>query len=386
MGIRDWFNKKDNEPKGKKIEGVWKFSQGSTHLTISDFTDTGVSYGDLIDGVTPMKLYTFKMHKHNMNTFGEAGVLGKKFEEVAFEAPAAWDIEACIKNGMLETLLNQTDATNKSYNDNGSQIEVLGRFDSNSNFTYSNPGIQEYIDNTYVPELNEQNNKQRIADAKRKQKEEDPGFTIKALGKILDFFDGIKEKRMAKKEIKLLAAAEERIENKPPRLSREEQGLSSNEIRQAGINSFRIGNPQDKNVIAVDIIGHPQMMEDGSYLYTAKKQLTRTFNHYTELTSIPNCQFSLPVPPEHFQDFLMACENPNNEFAKSKADALMLLLNQNPLPGRGLYIGGLFVGNDRNLHYSEYQHMQDSIDRLNGNDKSHQQQYPQPEQTYGYEK
>lgn len=386
MGIRDWFKKKDNEPQSQKIEGAWSFSQGNTHLTISDFTDTGVSYGDLVDGATPMKLYTFKMYKNDLNTVGEAGMLGKQYEIVAFEAPAEWDIKAAINNGMLSMLLNQTNAINRSFNDNGRQIDVLGRFDSNSNLTNSDPGIQEYIDNTYVPELNAQIEQQRSADERKRQKENDPGFLVNALGKVFDFFDRIKESRNERKEMKLLATAEERLANQPPKLSREERGLSSNEIRTSGRNTFRIGNSQNENVMAVDIIGEPQMMGDGSYLYTAKKQFTRTFEHYAELTSVPNCQFSLPVPPEHFQDFLLACENPNNEFAKSNADALMFLLNQKPLEGRGLYMGGLFVGNDRNLHYSEYQHMQDSIDRLNGNDKSHQQQHSQPEQTYGYEK
>ncbi len=385
MGIKDWFKKKNNEPQSKKIEGAWKFSKANTHLTISDFTDTGVSYGDLIDGTTPMKLYTFKMQKRDQRTFGEAGPLGKQYEIVAFEAPAAWDIETAINNGILTTILNETNAIDKSYN-NGRQIDVLGRFDLNNNFSNSNPGIQEYVDNTYVPELNERIENQRRADEQKKQKENNPGFLVNALGKVIDFFDGIKERRNERKEMKLLAAAEERLANQPPRLSREELGLSSNEIRPSGRDTFRIGSSQDENVIAVDIIGKPQMMEDGSYLYTAKKQFTRTFSHYAELTSVPNCQFSLPVPPEHFQDFLIDCENPNNEFAKSNADALMFLLNQKPLEGRGLYMGGLFVGNDRNLHYSEYQHMQDSIDRLNGNDKLHQQQYQQPEQTYGYEK
>lgn len=382
MGIRDWFKKKEDGPQSKKIEGAWTFSEGNTHLTISDFTDTGVSYGDLVDGSTPMKLYTFKMYKNNLDT----RTLGKMYEEVAFEAPAIWDIEACIENGMLETLVNKTDAITTSYNDNGRQIEVLGRFDSNSNFTNSDPGIQDYIDETYVPELNKRIDRQISADAKRKQKEEDPGLFIKALGKMLDFFDGIKERRAERNEMKLLAAAEERLANQPPPLSREEKGLSSNEIRLAGKDAFRIGNSLDRNVMAVDIIGQPQMMEDGSYLYTAKKQLTRTFNHYAELTNVPNCQFSLPVPPEQFHDFLMGCENPNNQFAKGYADALMFLLNQDPLPERGLYIGGLFVGNDSNLYYNKFQHMQDSIDRLNGKDKSPQQQYQQSEQTYGYEK
>ena len=82
----------------------------------------------------------------------------------------------------------------------------------------------------------------------------------------------------------------------------------------------------------------------------------------------------------------MGCENPQNPYAKANAEALMYLLNQNTLDGRGLYMGGLYVGNDRNLYYSEYQHMQDCIDRLNGNDKSQQQTYQQPEQTYEYEK
>lgn len=384
MGIRDWFKKKDNEPQSNKIEGAWKFSQGNTDLTINDFTDTGVLYGDLVDGTTPMKLYTFKMYKHDMNSFGEAGLLGKQYEMVAFEAPADWNIEDAINNGMLSTLLTQTDAINRSFNDNGRQIDVLGRFDLNSNFSYSEPGIQDYIDTTYTPFINEQAEQQRIADEQKRQKENKQGIFVKALGGILDFFDGIKEKR---NERKLLAAAsQEQPVNQEPRLSREEQGLSSNEIRTMGRDGFRIGNSRDGNVMAVDIIGQPQMMEDGSYLYTAKKQLTRTFNHYAELTNVPNCQFSLPVPPEQFHDFLMGCENPNNQFAKEYADALMFLLNQNPLPERGLYIGGLFVGNDSNLYYNEFQHMQDSIDRLNGNDKSRQQQYQQPEQTYGYEK
>ena len=385
MGIRDWFKKKEEGPQSKKIEGAWKFSQGNTRLTIQDFTDTGVSYGDLVDGATPMKLYTFSMYKNNSNSLGEAGLLGKQFEEVAFEAPAAWDIQDCINNGMLANLLTQTDAINRNYN-NGRQIDVLGRFDSNNNFTYSNSGIQEYIDNTYVPYLNERNEMQRIEDSKRKQKEEDPGFTIKALGKILDFFDGIKERRNAKKEMKLLAAAEEKVANKPPPLSRGELGLSFNEIRQAGLNGFRIGNSHDRNVMAVDIIGQPQMMEDGSYLYTAKRQTIGTFSSHSDLSQIPNCQFSLPIAPEQLNDFLMGCENPQNPYAKINAEALMNLLSKGPLEERGLYVGGLYVGNDRNLYYSEYQHMQDCIDRLNGNNKSQQQRYQQPEQTYEYEK
>lgn len=378
MGIRDWFKKKDDEPQSRKVKGAWTFTQGNTNLTISDFTDTGVSYRDRIDGVIPMKLYTFKMYKDKSDTIS----LGKMYEEVAFEAPAEWDIEAAINNGMLLTLLSQTNAINRSFNDNGRQIDVLGRFDSNSNFTYSVPGIQEYVDNTYVPELNQRIENLRRAERQKMEKENNPGFLINALGKVMDFFDGIKERRNARKETKLLAAAQKQLAHQPPRLSREEKGLSSNEIRPSGRDGFRIGNSRDENVMAVDIIGEPQMLEDGSYLYTAKRQLTRTFEHYAELTSVPNCQFSFPVPPEQFQDFLMACENPKNEFAKSNADALMYLLNQNPLPGRGLYIGGLFVGNDGNLHYDECHHMQDSINRLNRSDKLPQQQYPQSEQTY----
>lgn len=369
MGIRDWGNKKDNQIQSNKIEGDWSFRKGNTHLTIRDFTDTGVSYGDLVDGTTPMKLYTFKMYKHDISTSGEAGRLGKEYEMVAFEAPASWDITAAINAGMLSTILTKTSAINMSYN-NGRQIDVLGRFDPNSNFTPSNPGIQEYVDETYVPMLNSQLEHQKIVDEQRRQKENKPGFFVRAIDKLLDLFDTIKERRAAKNEMKLLAAAQEQLENQPPRLSREEQGLSSNEIRLECVNGFRIGNSQDKNVIAVDIIGEPKMMGNGIYLYTAKKQLTRTFDSASELTCIPNCQFSLPVPPEHFQDFLMGCENPNNEFAKANAEALMLLLNQNPLQERGLYIGGLFVGDDRNLHYSEYQHMQDSINHLNGKETS----------------
>lgn len=379
MGIRDWFKKKDDELQSKKIEGAWNFKQGNTHLSVSDFTDTGVSYGDLIDGATPMKLYTFKMYKNNLDT----RTLGKMYEEVAFEAPATWDIETCINDGMLATLLNQTDAINRSYNDNGRQIDVLGRFDSNSNFTYSDPGIQEYVDNTYVPELNTRIENQRRAEKLKIEKENDPGLLVKALGKVLDFFDGIKERRAVRKETKLLAAAEERLANQPPIQSREEKGLSSNEIRQSGRDGFRIGNSQDRNVIAVDIIGEPQMLQDGSYLYTAKRQTVGTFESASNLTGVPNCQFSLPVPPEHFKEFLMACENPENPYAKSNADALMLLLDRDTLEGRGLYMGGLFVGNDRNLHYSEYQHMQDAIDRLNGNDRSQIKQPQRMTDEYG---
>lgn len=373
MGIRDWFKKKEDEPQNKKIEGAWKFNQGSTHLTISDFTDTGVSYGDLVDGTTPMKLYTFKMYKQDLNAFGEAGILGRQFEEVAFEAPALWDIESCINNGMLATLLNQTNAINNTYN-KGKQIEVLGRFDSNSNFTYSDPGIQDYIDETYVPMLNKQIEQQRIADEQKSRKENQPGLFIKALGKVLDFFDGIKERRAERNEMKLLAAAEERLANQPPPLSREEQGLSSDEIRLFGRSAFRIGNTNDGNVLAIDIVGEPQMLDDGSYLYTANKQLVGSFHKASVLNSVPNCQFSLPIPPEQLNDFLMGCENPENPYAKSNAEALMYLLNQKPLEGRGLYMGGLFVGNDRNLYFSEYQHIQESIDRLNGNDKTQQPQ------------
>ena len=248
---------------------------------------------------------------------------------------------------------------------------------SNSEVTMR--GQQEYIDKTYVPALNERIEKQRITDEKNRKKENDPGFLIKAIGKVLDFFDGIK----AKKEMKLLQAAQESQPHIDVKPSRTELGLSSHEIRHAGREGFYIGNSNDKNVMAINIFGEAQMLQDGSYLYTAKKQLIRTFNSASDLTCIPNCQFSLPVPPENFAEFLNGCENPANPYARSNADALMLLLNQDPLPGRGLYIGGLALGKDGNLQYIQGQNLQNSINYINGiNDQRNLQFNQQPTNEY----
>lgn len=389
MGIRDWFKKKDNETQSKEIEGAWKFTQGNTHLTIRDFTDTGVSYGDLVDGATPMKLYTFKMYKQDSNAFGEAGLLGKEYETVAFEAPASWDISDAINNGMLTTLLNQTNAINRSYNE-GRQIDVLGRFDSNSNFTYSNPGIQDYIDNTYVPELNERAEQQRIANEKRRQKEEDPGLIVKALGKTLDFFGGIKEKIGAIRQKRLPAGQEEyAIQNETENLNYSnttENDLTANRIEIAGDKAFRIGNTRNGLITAISIIGDPQILTDGSYLYTANKQLVNSFQTALELNCLPNCQFSLPIPPDQINNFLMGCRSPENPYSRANVDALMNLLSKDPLEGRGLYRGGLFFGSDRNLYYDKFEHLRESINMLNGNDNPYKQHYQQPQQTYEYDK
>lgn len=362
MGIRDLF-KKDNQVKSNVIEGNWNFKTLDKSVTIRDFTDTGVEYADVYDGATPMKLYTFTMWKNNLESLGMAGKLGKMYETVAFEAPASWDIREAINNGLLGELLNKTNAIHMSYNDR-SQIDLLGRFDLNSNFTYSSPNIQEYIDTTYTPFLNEQAEQQRIVAEKNRIKENEPGFFEKAIGKVLDFFDGIKERRNERREMKLLAAApEQRV---APKVSRSELGLSSNEIRQAGMQGFYIGDSNQRNVMAIDILGEPQMLQDGNYLYTVKKQTIGTFNSPSNLSQIPNCQFSLPVSPENFTNFLNGCEDPENPFAKTTAEALMLLLNQNSLPGKGLYIGGLVVGRDGNLQYSQCENIHAAIDYVNG--------------------
>mgnify|MGYP006967160145 CR=1 FL=1 len=74
------------------------------------------------------------MYKNNLDT----RTLGKMYEEVAFEAPAIWDIEACIENGMLEKLVNKTDAITKSYNDNGKQIDRIPRhFHQEENYCHT---------------------------------------------------------------------------------------------------------------------------------------------------------------------------------------------------------------------------------------------------------
>ena len=373
MGIRDWFKKKEDAFKTKKIDGYWEVNQGDVSISVSNFTDTGITYYDLVDSVTPMKLYTFNMRRNNISTRGKAGVIsGKQFETIAFEAPAEWDIESCIREGMLDSMLIQADVVNKSYN-NGRQMDILGRFDLNKRFNESAPEMQNYIDNTYVPEINKQIVRQREIENKIKAKEENPGFLIDALGKMIDFFDGIKEKREARKQARLPAAQEEHAipnENISPQKTREERGLSTYEIKQKyGKGQFRIG-AKGTMLTDVSIIGTPQMLADGSYLYTVNRQSANSFDSETIFDGIANCQFSLPIPPEQLYNFLEGCEESGNPYAKSNADALMLLLTQKTLPGRGLYVGGLFFGQDSNLYYHDFQYLQDSIDFANGNTKA----------------
>ena len=387
MGVRDWFKKKDNQVQSKGIEGYWNFKDGNTKLTVRNLTDTGVSYGDVFDGTTQMKLYTFIINKADIREYGNAGVLNKPYETVAFEAPADWNIEAEIQNGLLKKLIENTNAINQQYNNNR-QIDLLGRFDTNGNFTQSSQYIQDYIDTTYTPWINEQTKLKQNMETEARRKAEEPGFTVKVMDKILGFFDGIKERRDARrdaKQQKLLTAAQKEYnissENIRQTYSREELGLSSNKIEQYGRDMFRIGT-EGEMLTDISIKGVPQMLSDGSYLYTANKQLANSFNSESSLSNVANCQFSLPIPPEQLNDFLMNCENPGNPNAKSNADALMMLLNKNPLPGRGLYMGGLYFGKDNNLYYHEFQHIQDSIDYINGSNNQINRQDPQRTSEY----
>lgn len=369
MGIRDWFgrNRQENKLNLKSIAGNWIFQSGRNNLTVKNFTDTGIEYPDLYDNNVPMKLYTFDIYRGNLDSVGKRAMLGKMYETVAFEAPASWDMEIAINNGLLSTLLNQTNAINMSFN-NGRPIDVLGRFDSNSNFTYSDPGIQDYVDNTYVPTLNEHIEQQRLQDEQRTMKENNPGIVVKATGAILDIFDRIKEKIAEirdRREQKLLAAAPEE-----PMV----QQSSLNEIKGAGRGAFRIGNSELKNVMSLTILKEPQQLADGSYLYTAKRQQIGAFDAHENLLLVPNCQFSLPVAPENFEEFLYGN-------ARSNVNTLMFLLNQEPLPGVGLYIGGLVNGENGNLQYSQCNHLQNSIDCINGTEQRHfeQQQHMRTE-------
>ena len=393
MGVRDWINKnifRKQQPmlppanviRNSKLDEPIEDKITRKRLAIHEFTDTGVTYPDFFDGQTTMKLYTFRIvrlppKEEEGYTQDLSGI--KPYETVSFEAPEKWNIEDAIQKGYIEDLIRSSNAMKRTFNDDN-EIENLGRFNSNGLYTQSSPAIQQYIDDTYVPLLREKQEQERLA-AKRA---EDPGFIIRTLGKIIYAIDDIREARTERRkarrtERRKAREAREAANSEAPSLTREEKGLSPNEICMVGKNSnglshFRIGNPEERNIRAITLT-NVERLSDREYLYTAFNEWVGSFESHQTLASIPNVQFVLPIAPENFDVFLKSLDDPANANAKNNMDALMELFEKEPMPNKGLFVGGLnFRESDFGLQYDQRLNIANMLAaRYNGNRGRHQQ-------------
>lgn len=363
MGVRDWLSNiiKKQQPMLPPANAIrhTKFERsgipsldGKKRIGIHQFTDTGITYPDTLGTGTEMKLYTFVISRHDSREEGGAGLLEGPYQEtVCFEAPANWNINSVIELGYIENLIHNSRAFDKTFNKND-EIEHIGSFDLQGNYTRPNPRIQNYINNEYVPALKEQKEQERQA----RMKEENPGFILKAIGKILDYGD---DRRAARKAriAERRAAREETIIEDPP-LTRTERGLSPVEIHMEGKNpyglsQFRIGNPEKRNIRAITLT-NVEPLPNGEYLYTAFNENIGKFESAQTLHFIPNVQFVLPIAPENFDVFLKSLDDPANANAKNNMDALMELFEKKPNSNKGLFVGGLkFRESDYGLQYGQ---------------------------------